>query len=190
VLWLLVFCWGLSGFAVTATNLHIVPYLQDLGYPLYIAAGGVSLRAAAMVVAAPIWGYAVERIPITIAGCVQFLLKASAMLLLLLSPTPAGLIVALLLYGAGGAGSQVVQELVWANYYGRLSLGLVRSIVYPLQIGFAAFGPLVMGVAFDLSGSYQNAWAFLLAGFVLAAGMVLFSRPPRQTEPRDRGYGP
>ena len=39
-----------------------------------------------------------------------------------------------LLYGAGLGGGWVLQELIWANYYGRLSLGTVRGagILAPL----------------------------------------------------------
>lgn len=184
VLWIIVFSWALAGLGVTGTNLHLVPFVQDLGYPLTIAAGAVSVRAVAMLVGNPIWGFVVERMPISGAASVQLLCQSAAMLLFLLAPTPGGLIAALLLYGVGGAGSQVVHETIWANYYGRVSLGLVRSITYPLQTGVAGFGPLAIGVLYDLSGSYQNAWVALSCGFAVAAVLMLFSRPPRHPGPR------
>lgn len=179
VLWVIAGSWGLAGLAVTGTNLHLVPFVQDLGYPLAIAAGAVSVRAATMLVGNPIWGFVLERVPINVAASAQFWCKAAAVLLFLLTPTPVGLVVGLILYGIGGAGSQVVQETIWANYYGRISLGLVRGLVFPLQIGIAAFGPLAMGVLYDLSGSYQIAWACLFGGFAISAVLILYSRPPR-----------
>jgi MFS family permease len=180
--WIMVFSWGLAGLAVTATNLHLIPYVLDLGYPLVIAAGAVSVRATAMLIGAPIWGFAVDRVPIHAAACGQFICKALSMLLFLVTPTPVGLVVALLMYGIGNAGSSVVQETIWGNYYGRISLGTVRGIVYPLQTFLAAFGPLVMGLLYDLSGSYNSSWAFLSLGFVAAAILILQSRPPRHPE--------
>lgn len=179
-LWAMVFVWGIAGLAVTATNLHVIPYLSDLGYPLSVAAAAISLRAFTSLLTSPLWGFVAERVPISAAGSAQFLCKAASMLLFLVSPTPIGLIAALILYGIGTAGSQVLQETIWANYYGRISLGLVRGIVYPLQSFIAALGPLMMGLAFDLSGSYASSWLFLFGAFVLAAAVFPFLRPPRR----------
>lgn len=179
-LWAMVFAWGIAGLAVTATNLHLVPYLSDLGYPLAVAAAGVSLRAVLAFLTSPLWGFMVERVPIKAAAAAQFLCKAASMLLFLVSPTPIGLITALVLYGIGTAGSQVLQETIWANYFGRISLGVVRSIVYPLQSFIAALGPLLMGLAFDFSGSYSSSWLSLFGMFVLAAAVFPFLRPPRR----------
>jgi MFS family permease len=178
VLWIVVFAWGVAGFAITGTNLHLVPFMQDLGYSLPIAAGAVSVRAAAMLVGNPVWGLLAERIPVTVAASVQFLCQASAMLLFLVSPTPLGILGALLLYGIGGAGGQVVQETIWADYFGRLSLGLVRSLVYPFQTIFAAIGPVAMGLVYDAAGGYEVAWGMLFCGFLAAGTLILFARPP------------
>lgn len=182
--WIIVFSWGLASLAVTATNLHIIPFMQDLGYPLAIAAGGISLRATTALIAGPIWGVLVDRLPITAAASAQFVCKAMAMLLFLLTPTAEGLALGLVLYGAGNAGAMVVQETIWANYYGRISLGLVRGLVLPLIIGLAALGPVAMGLLHDLSGSYQSSWLVLFCGFVAAAALIQLSRPPRYPGPR------
>lgn len=190
LMWIMVFAWGLAGLSVTATNLHLIPFVLDLGYPLGIAAGAVSVRATAMLIGAPIWGFAVDRVPINAAASGQFACKAVSMLLFLLAPTPVGLVAALLLYGIGNAGSSVVQETIWANYYGRISLGMVRGIVYPLQTFLAAFGPLLMGVLYDTSGSYDSSWAILAAGFVVASLLILQSRPPKAPTPVDRVQEP
>ena len=187
--WVMTYGWGMAGLAVSATNLHIVPYLQDFGYPLTIAAGAISLRAAMMLVTNPLWGLAVERWSIKRTALIPFLFSAAAMLLFLVSPTPPGLVTALVLYGIGNGGSQVLQETVWADYYGRVSLGLVRGLVNPLQNGFSALGPLVMGLLFDLSGSYQSSWLVLMCGFSLAALLMLFVSQPRVPGPAAQGPG-
>ena len=179
-LWIMVFSGSFSGLGVTGTNLHLVPFLQDLGYPLAIAAAGISFRAAVALVSAPLWGLALERVPILMASSGEALFKAFAMVAFLLYPTPFGIIVGLVLYGIGSGGSMVVSETIWANYYGRLSLGTVRSLVAPLQLASSAAGPLVLGLLFDLSGSYQSAWLILAMGFLVAAGLVQFARPPRR----------
>lgn len=181
-LWILVFSYSLSGLGVTGTNLHLIPFMQDLGYPLAIAAAGISLRAAIAIVTGPVWGLLMERIPMTLGASAEALCKAVSMLVFLFFPTPLGLIIGLVLYGIGNAGSMVVHETIWANYFGRISLGTVRSLVAPLQMASSASGPLVLGLLFDLSGGYDVAWLILALGFAAAAALVLFARPPRQPQ--------
>lgn len=179
-MWIVVLSWGLSGLAVTGTNLHLVPYLQELGYPLVIAAGALSLRALSAMTCSPLWGLLAERFPVTLAASGQFAAKGAAMLLFLWAPTPAGIAAGLLIYGLGVGGNQVVLELLLANFFGRTSLGRVRSLTMPLQLGLAATGPLVIGILYDLSGGYESSWVSLFWGFVFAAAAIAFSRPPRK----------
>lgn len=178
-LWIMVFSWSFSGMGITGTNLHLVPYLQDLGYALTLAAGAISLRAAVSLFTAPVWGIVMDRVPILAGATAEQLLKAFAMLAFLLYPTPVGIVAGLILYGLGNAGSMVVHESIWANYYGRLSLGTVRSLVAPLQMASSAAGPLVLGLLYEANKSYEFAWFLLSLGFFIAALLVQFARPPR-----------
>lgn len=180
VFWIAVGAWGLSTMAVTGTNLHLVPYMQELGYPLVVAAGALSLRAGSAIFGSPVWGIVAERIPVNLAAAFQFSLEAAAMVLFLNWPTPLGLAAGLVVYGLGVAGNMVVLELLLADYFGRTSLGLVKSLAAALQLALGAMGPLLLGVLYDLSGSYELSWRMLFWGFVVAAGAIAFSRPPRR----------
>ena len=179
VLWVMVFAWGLSQFAMASTTLHMVPFLQDLGYPLVVAAAAVSLRSGIGLVASPAWGLFMERIPAQPAAAAQFLLVAAGVAMWLFPPTTPTLVAGILLFGIGGAGSHIAAEMIWASFYGRVSLGTVRGIAYPLQSIFAASGPFALGLAYDLSGSYQSSFVFLVAGCLVSAVLVRFVRPPR-----------
>ena len=75
-------------------------------------------------------------------------------------------------------GSQVVGEVMWAGYYGRLSLGTVRGVSYPIQTIFAALGPLLVGLLYDLSGSYQSSFAIMVVGCLASAGLIQLARRP------------
>ncbi len=43
---------------------------------------------------------------------------------------------------------------------------------------FAAIGPLVAGLLYDLTGSYQSTWLLLMVAFAAAAGVILLARRP------------
>jgi MFS family permease len=179
-LWTMVFAWGIAWFSVAGTNLHMVAFFVDLHYPLAIAAAAVSLRSAVALVANPMWGYLVERFPVKLMGSLQFTLAATGIAMWLLPPSPPTLIIGLILFGFGNGGSQVVAEVIWAEFFGRISLGTVRSVSYPLQTAFSALGPIVMGLMYDTSGSYQSSFIVMVAGSLLAAALVQLARPPRR----------
>jgi MFS family permease len=189
-MWVLVFAWGVAGFSVTGTNLHMIPHLMDVGYPLVLAAAAVSMRSAASLVGSPLWGYVIERVPLQPVAAASFLMQGAGIAVLLLPPSPATTIAWLLLFGLGGAGSHVVSEVIWAHYYGRLSLGLVRGIAYPFQTVLTALGPLVIGLLFDLSGSYQSSFIMMAAGSVIAALLIQLARAPRPPAPRSAPHEP
>lgn len=186
IFWICVFAWGLSVSAIAGTNLHLVPFFQELGYPLTIAAAALALRAASGLIGSPIWGLLLERAPLNVAASLPFACTGVALLLFVLVPTTTGFVIGLFVYGIGVSGNFVAQETIWANYFGRTSLGLVRSIANPPLIVFSATGPLALGLVYDLTGSYQLAWLGLAFGFGISAILVQFSKPPRHPKLKTR----
>ncbi len=178
-LWTLIVAQGLSQMAYVATYVHLVPYVQELGYSITFAAALVGGRAWIQIVMNPLWGLLVERAPAAAVASSQAFLAAMAMLSLLALPPDVSIFVALLLLGISSAGFYLTVDVMWANYFGRLSLGTVRGIAQPVVAIFAAIGPLLAGVLYDTSGSYQSTWTVLLIAFTIAAGVVLLARRPR-----------
>ncbi len=71
-------------------------------------------------------------------------------------------------------------QAIYADYYGRRSLGLIRGAFQPVQLGMNAAGPFVAGLWFDRTGSYQSSFTlFALIFLVAAAAVALASYPPR-----------
>ena len=78
-------------------------------------------------------------------------------------------------WGATGA-------VVWAQYYGREHLGAIGGAGMSIAIVGSSLGPMVMGVARDLMGSYVP--LFNLIAFLPLAVARLFARPPSKPAPR------
>jgi MFS family permease len=176
--WFVSLAFGISYFALSATNLHLIPYLNDLGYALTLAAAAIGLRAAVGFFGSPGWGFALERLPLRYLVALPFIFQALAMLPFLLFPTAGGLVLAMMLYGVGYAGTIVMAEFVWAYYFGRLSLGAVRSVYLPINQFLGAVGPLVAALMFDYFHTYNQVWILLVIGFTLAAVLVQLARRP------------
>lgn len=185
VLWVLAFAWGFQTFAITGTNVHMVPFLHDFGAPLLVAAGAVSLRSGIALVAQPVWGYVVDRVPIKPVASLQFVVTSAGIAMWLLPATVPTVVIGLVLFGLGGSGGAVVSEMIWAGFYGRLSLGAVRGIAYPLQNVLGAFGPFGIGLLYDVSGSYASSFVVMAVGSLVAAGLIQLARPPRAPAQRE-----
>ncbi len=176
--WYTAVAYGVISMALTATNLHLFPFLEDLGYPAILAAAGVSFRGGLAVLTAPAWGIAIEYLPMRLVQIMPFIMQGAAMLMFFLFPVPAGIFIGLFLYGLGSGGGGILRESVWAYQFGRISLGAIRTAAYPIEALMSAIGPLAMGLAFDLAGSYSEAWVILFFTFVVAIGLVQLARRP------------
>jgi MFS family permease len=184
-LWALVFANGFSSMGVVAANLHLVPYMQDLGYSLTVAAAVVGGRAWIWLVITPIWGFLVERVPVKPAAASQFFLAGVSMVMFgvttvdVAAAIPALPFLAMFVFGVASAGFYMLTEVIWANYFGRVSLGTVRGIAHPITALLSALGPWGMGVLFDLQGSYQLAWMILAIGLFIATVLMFVIQPPK-----------
>ena len=178
--WLIVVSFGVSSVGVTGLNLHLYPFLTDRGFSELIAAAGMTSIALCQGAGALIWGVVADRIDVRRAGVGKFLLQAIGLLTAITATPeePVRLITGLLIYGLGMGGT-ILQDILWAEAFGRRSLGLVRGVGMPFSLTFAAGGPLFFGLLFDLTGSYDSSFAlFILA---LAISGFLVTRIPLNT---------
>ncbi len=179
VFWILVFSWGLAQFAMASTTLHMVPFFADLGYPLIVGAAALSLRSAIGIPGNLMWGMLLERVPVKLAASVGFLLTGAGLLFWMLPSSGATLIVGIVLFGLGASGGQVALEVIWPDFFGRVSLGTVRGVAYPVSTFFAATGPLALGLIFDLTGSYRAGFGLMIVGCLAAAALIQLAQRPR-----------
>jgi len=119
------------------------------------------------------------------SNMLMFLIQSAGLALALAGNHLAVLYGGCLLYGIGLGGSWVLQELIWANYYGRVSLGLVRGLGILVTFSFGAAGAPFFGFIHDATGSYVSSFVMFTFALVVSAFLSLALRPPRQ--PRIEG---
>ncbi len=88
-----------------------------------------------------------------------------------------------LVYGGllgAASGFSLALTIVWANYFGRLHLGAIRSIAATSMIASAAVGPLPFGWMFDLTGSYRLPILVFLTLPTISALAAMAASPPRK----------
>ena len=75
-----------------------------------------------------VWGVLADRFDIRKVSCVQFMIQGVGLVVAISSADILLVYVGFFLYGTGLAGSFVLREVIWANFFGRISLGTVRGL--------------------------------------------------------------
>ena len=177
--WLLAICVAIGNMAWQGITISLVPYIQDLGYDDAALATVVTYRYIIQAVSVVFMGFLAEhaeKVPVRVA---PFVIQGIGAFLFLLAGEPVFLWLAVTMLGLGFSGASIIEEVLWANYFGRLSLGLVRSLGFLVAFGFGASGPIAMNAVFDILGSYRPAFMVIIGLFTISAFIMGVVRPPK-----------
>ena len=102
-----------------------------------------------------LWGILADKFDIRRVSSVQFLIQGVGLVTAISSRNIHLTYIGFFLYGTGLAGSFVLREVIWANFFGRASLGTVRGLSMFFSNLFAASGAPFFGFLHDRTGSYD-----------------------------------
>ncbi|MBI2305593.1 MAG: MFS transporter [Chloroflexi bacterium] len=180
-LWIITLATSLEIFELQGLHLHLVPYLTDTGLSATLAAGLISMRAFLTTGGRFVAGFAAERYQPKYCVMAQVFAKALGIGLMIATTRVELIILGLIIYGLGQGGSPIFWEVMLANYFGRLSLGTVRSTTLPVQVLFQAAGPLFAAYVYEQTQSYHLAFLLFAVGLVASGLLILPGQPPRPT---------
>ncbi len=176
--WLLVFMGFASFFVHTSIGVHMGAYFRDVGLGATAAALAVSLSWAVSAFGSVTWGWVTERIELRYAYSVMFLFQAGSTLYLIFVGGTLGVFLAAGLFGVVSAGSNVVPSVIYANYFGRSSLGKIRGLGEVGVLLAQATGPVIAGILFDLRGGYSTIFTAFVVLALVCSLLVLKARAP------------
>lgn len=178
--WLLVLTFGISSMGVTGLNLHVYSYVTDIGYSPVIAATVMSIIASMQLASPLAWGVLAERIGAKLAAMLRFVIQGIGLGVAILTGDLWFLYAGFLIYGIGLGGNMVLPDMLWADYFGRRSLGKIRGLGLLISHFVAAIGPPFFGFLFDITGGYGLSFALFGAVLAISAVLSLMLRPPRR----------
>ena len=179
--WLLVFMGFASFFVHTSIGVHMGAYFRDVGLGATSAALAVSLSWSVSAVGSLIWGWVTDRIDVRYAYSVMFLFQAGSTLYLIFVGGTLGVFLASGLFGIVSAGTNVVPSVIYANYFGRPSLGRIRGLGEVGVLLGQATGPVIAGILFDLRGGYSTIFTAFVVLALVCSLLVLKARAPVKT---------
>jgi MFS transporter, OFA family, oxalate/formate antiporter len=176
--WLVTLALSLQNWAGGAINLHQIPHLVDRGLPAEAAALIISLGAVFAAAGALLEGVLDAKIGPRSTMAVGLVGSAGGMVVLMnVSSVPMGMVFAVS-YGVAFGLMVTSSQIVFADYFGRHALGSIRGAAAPFQMGLNAIGPIVGGLAYDLTGSYLAAFIPFTFAYLIAAGALMIARRP------------
>ena len=178
--WLIVVTFGVAHVGVSGLNLHVFSFVTDQGHSEMVAALVMSTIAFTQFSTPIVWGLLAERSNIGRLIMAKFLIQAAGILLALSSPGLLPLYAGFFLYGIGMGGTAILAEMIWANYFGRVSLGKIRGLGSLLTHAFSAGGPPFFGFLFDATQSYLLSFSIFIGLLFASAFLSLFLRPPKK----------
>ena len=170
---LLMFCGG-------SINFHQIPYLEGQGLEPTEAALIVAVFSLVGAVGGLIGGAIATRATARWTMMVTMFGQAGGVLLLLVASDVLSGVVYATVYGVFFGGTVTLNQVIYADYFGRRSLGVIRGSFQPVQMTFNAVGPFATGVWFERTGSYDAAFIAFAVLFAIAAVCLALSPQPRR----------
>jgi MFS family permease len=168
---IVMFCGG-------AVNFHQIPHLVDQGIPRTQAALVVTIFSVVGATGAILGGLVATRLTMRWTMAISLVGMSGGVLLLSQSATMATAALYAVTYGIF-FGSQVsLEQVVYADYFGRRAMGTIRGSFMPVQLSMNAAGPFLVGLWYDAAGSYTGAFTTFAVLFMVAALAIALASYP------------
>ena len=155
-----------------AVAVHLIPFLLADGYAPGFAAAATGLIGATQVAARVAVTLAGKRCPAAPLTAAVFALQGVAVLILLSWRQASGVLLAVVLLGAGRGAVTLMRASLVAERYGRAHYGAIGGALALFVSGAAALAPVGAGVAYQIMGGYPVVFAGL-AGISLLAALAM-----------------
>jgi len=180
--WLIAVSFLTSSFISIGIIQHQVAYLQDVGFPLAIAATAVAGVGLGSAIGKFGFGWLCDRIQAKYAYAIALVLQLVGIIILMsVGPGSPPAIVWLysLVFGLGAGGWLPSMSILVSTNFGLVSYGTIFGMVTLAQSLGLATGPLMAGYMYDAMGTYHWAFIIFMALYTVAVPAVLAVRRPK-----------
>jgi MFS family permease len=177
VLWQLAIVFSLVMFAVGTMSLHRVPAFVDRGIDPTWVAWSTTFDAMLAGASTFLLGTFAGHVPSRYLGAGGFILMALSAWILVVGQSVVAMFLSMGLFGFGIGGMMYMQNIIWADYFGRAHLGAIRGLVTPITMVMSAAGAPIAGYVYDTTGSYNPVW-WTSIGLMLLGALVIVVTPP------------
>jgi cyanate permease len=173
VFWVIVAVIAGASLANNAVVVHLPALLTDRGVSPSRAALALSLMGVASLLGRIVTGWLIDRVRASWVGAALIAVAAYGLFLLHDARSLEVAAIAAALIGFGMGGELDIAPFLLSRYFGLRSFSTLYGFVWTIMGCAAAAGSILMGRAFDASGSYDGMLVRLSIGTLAAAALLL-----------------
>jgi OFA family oxalate/formate antiporter-like MFS transporter len=176
--WFLGFSHSSSVTAWGALQVHLIPALTDIGESEQLAATILSLT---LIIAAPgrlIGGFLGDKIGRRKVLVVAFLGQAMAVVLLAFTSTLTQALMFAVIFGVSFGARGTLLTVLRGDVFGRQNFSRLSGLMDPISSITVVISPVFAGWAYDVSGTYRDAFIVLALVNALGAALIFGIRIP------------
>jgi MFS family permease len=182
--WLLAITFGLQMLILGGINIHIIPFLTDLGLNRAKAGGLMTMMVFFTIPSRFFSGVLTDLVDkknqnYLLAG--GFLIQTLGLSIFLLFKSTLSVYIFLVLYGFSSGASTPLFILILGSYFGRKAFGSIFGSSMAIRAPISLFAPVFSGWIFDRTGSYITAFTFFTICGFLAVLLMCLVRPVKRT---------
>jgi MFS family permease len=172
--WIVTAILFVSSISMNGAITHLSALLTDRGLTAGDAALCASILGGSSLLGRIVVGWLLDRFFGPHVALVINLITALGVFLLAgTNSFPAGALAAGLI-GVGAGGEAAITPYLLTRYFGLRAFSTLYGLTWTFYAAAGAIGPVILGRAFDLTGSYSSLLVLLAAGLGTAAAMNLF----------------
>ena len=181
-LWRLVVVFSAVHLATGTVALHRIAAFMDRGLDPTLISFATAFDAMCAGASTFVFGMLVRRVPARFLGGLGFSMLATASVMTVYATNLPIMFISMAIFGLGIGGMMFLQSFIWADYFGRESVGSIRGLVNPINLVVGGLGAPAAGYVRDITGSYDPAWWAGVALMTFAAVLTVVTPPPKKPD--------
>ncbi len=179
-LWRLVIVFSMVHLATGTVALHRIAAFMDRGMDPTLISFATAFDAVAAGGSTFLFGMLVKWIPARFLGAFGFSMLAGASVLTIYATNLPIMFISMWIFGMGIGGMMFLNNFIWADYFGRGSVGGIRGLANPINLVVGGIGAPAAGYVRDWTGSYDPAWWVGVGLMSGAAVLIVLTGAPRK----------
>jgi MFS family permease len=180
--WLMIIGFSVHNFIAGGFNLHVFPFLTDIGIDDAAASGMMGLMIFFTIPARFFGGIIADRIPkrrLQLLLVTAFLLQVIGISTYLLDHSLVAVYVLLICHGLSSGAMTPLVVLILGRYFGRKAFGSILGTMIAFLAPMSLFSPVYYGWIFDVNSSYDVAFITAVVMAAIAVVATFMIRPPK-----------
>ena len=181
--WLILMCFLLHQIALNGAMQTNAPYLSDIGFPAAMIASLVGLMGMMSAAGKFGFGWICDWMKAKYSLIIGLCLQLIAMLIILqvnIDSSMTLLVIYSVMLGIGIGSWLPTMSILVSSNCGLIAYGAIFGIMSLANSVGSAFGPMVSGTIYNMTGSYRSAFFIFLVLYVISIPLILLVKKPGQ----------